>query len=179
MKKHKVTKLRENIEQIASKSSNTSEVKEQQDANRRKLLQQVTALRHAVFNLHVLALNSYPVPKETYPYEPSKSLSNKTQRERTDIFYDHVKTQLKKIKDRLVELRLIVPKSMMEEDDNIFIQQQVSSSGGSRHRKGRGRKMVSRMTTTGTSIRGTGSVIGRSTMANTTTSIHMTTTKGR
>mmetsp|Transcript_10227 Transcript_10227/g.16565 ORF Transcript_10227/g.16565 Transcript_10227/m.16565 type:complete len:396 (+) Transcript_10227:110-1297(+) len=143
LKKDRVSKLRERIEEVASKTSNSTEEMEQKDLKYKKTLRAVTAVRHSIFNLHILAQNSYPVPKHKEPFKlPNVSLQGKTQRERTDAFHHHMRKQLATVQDRLAELREIVPKSMMEQDDSCFLRISSAPTSGSRHRKGHGRQSM-------------------------------------
>uniref|UniRef100_A0A7S3YCB6 DUF4200 domain-containing protein n=1 Tax=Lotharella globosa TaxID=91324 RepID=A0A7S3YCB6_9EUKA len=139
--KGQMVKLREAIEEAANKNSNSTEEQENKALKRNRMLKNVAAIRNAIFTLHVQAMNSYPVPKKAEAFDPDpEKLQSATKRERTDVFFDHMKLHLEKLRERMVELREIVPKSMIDAPDAMFLGRKQNHKGGKKgRRKGRGR----------------------------------------
>ncbi|GAB5359653.1 hypothetical protein AAMO2058_000561800 [Amorphochlora amoebiformis] len=121
LRKGAIAKLREKIDKAASMSSHSNEERRQRDAKTKEMLVRVSEVRYSIYNLHYIIQHSYPVSKSLEPFEPTAaSLENKTLRECTDSYFENCKKQLNKIRDRVSELREIVPKSMLEKPDSLY-----------------------------------------------------------
>ena len=123
LKKGRMSRAREMIEELASSTTNSTGENEEKDQRVKRIIKAVSGVRDCIHTLHVQAQSSYPVPKEIESYDPPRppKYSDRTQRERTDIFIEHIKKQVDKVRDRIDELREVVPLEYQEQTDAAFL----------------------------------------------------------
>lgn len=152
LKKAEVGKLREKIQEIANKTSSSADIIEQKDMQLKAVMREVRSIRNSIFNLYRQAQTSYPVSKVMVKFDPptTNKFNSFTQRERTDYFFEHIKLQLGKARDRILEFReVVVPPSMQEQPDSVFLKMKKKKQKDKRRIK---KRMLSSTTKSSSTI---------------------------